>query len=196
MRSEELNQSPASVQDNQEQAQENENVQPVLPSALIIAANTASSVTSGLIASAITSESTSTATGKTTKKKKESILQRDERFDLNITVLAGIIHSVWGSGSDVFARLGLSTRRQLVEEDDQFTAYVTLRFADGMVSGQPITIQKGNIVKVRGYLTHREYNETLRKFLDDARATSFFELVPQDDLVHGVRFLSRAITNS
>ena len=119
----------------------------MLPPASLIAANTASSVTSGLIASAITSDSTSTATGKTTKKKKESILQRDERFDLNMAVLAGIIHSVWGSGSDVFARLGLSTRGQLVEEDDQFTAYVTLRFADGMVSGQPITIQKGSIVE-------------------------------------------------
>ena len=152
------------------------------PPASLIAANTAPPVPSGLIASAITSDSTSTATRKTTKKKKESIGQRDERFDLNMALLAGIIHSVWGSGSDVFARLGLSTRGQLLEDDDQFTTYVTLRFADGMVSGQPITIQKGNIVKVRGYLTHREYNETLRKFLDDARASSFFELVPQDDL--------------
>ena len=174
----ELNQSPVP----EDQPQENEIIQPMLPPASLVVANSASSVTSGLIASAITLESTSTATGKTTKKKKESIGQRDERFDLNMILLAGIIHSVWGSGSDVFARLGLSTRGQLVEEDDQFTTYVTLRFADGMVSGQPITIQKGSILKVRGYLTHREYSETLRKFLDDARASSFFELVPHDDL--------------
>jgi hypothetical protein len=51
-----------------------------------------------------------------------------------------------------------------------------------MVAGQPISIQKGSIVKVRGYLTHREYYESLRKFLDDAHALSFYDLVPPADL--------------
>src|ERR1700690_284637 len=86
--SEELNQSLALVQSDQEQPQENEIVQEVLHPTSLFAASTASS------------DSTSTATQKTTKKKKESVMQRDERFDLNMILLAGIIHSVWGSGSD------------------------------------------------------------------------------------------------
>ena len=78
--------------------------------------------------------------------------------------------------------MALSSCGRLVEEEDKSTIYVTLRFANGMVSGHPITIQGGCIVRVRGYLTHREYEESLRKFLDDAHASSFFDLVPPDDL--------------
>ena len=123
-----------------------------------------------------------TTAKKAEKKAKGPILSRDEKFDLNRVVLAGAIHAVWGSGSDVFARLGVSTRGNFFEEEDRYTVYVTLRFADGMVCGQPITIQRGSTIKMRGYLTHRAYSETLRKFLDDAHAINFFDLVPADDL--------------
>ncbi len=114
--------------------------------------------------------------------KKNTIPPREEKFDLNTVTLSGAIHNVWGSGDDVFARLGVSKRGLLVEEEDADLIYVTLRFADGAVAGQPISIQKGSLVKVRGYLTHREYNESLRKFLNDVHAQTFFDLVPADDL--------------
>jgi len=113
--------------------------------------------------------------------KKPPVVQ-DERFDLNTVTLSGVIRSVWGGGVDVFARLCMSTRGNLVEEDDKYAVYATLRFANGMVAKKPISIQKGSVLRVRGYLTHREYNETLRKFLDDAHASSFFDLVPDEDL--------------
>jgi hypothetical protein len=114
--------------------------------------------------------------------KKNAITPREEKFDLNSVTLSGAIRSVWGSGNDVFARLGVSTRGLFAEEEDAHLIYVTLRFADGMVAGQPLTIQKGSIVKVRGYLVHREYEESLRKFLEDAHASAFFDNVPPEDL--------------
>ena len=84
-----------------------------------------------------------------------TISQRSEQFDLNSVVLAGAIHSVWGSRNDVFARLALSTRGELVEDDDRFASYVTLRFANGLVDGTPISIQPGSVLKVEGYLPPR-----------------------------------------
>lgn len=105
-----------------------------------------------------------------------------EQFDLNLVVAAGAIRSVWGKNNDVFARLALSQRGRLVETDDTFASYVTLRFADGMINASPITIQAGDVLKVQGYLVHREYQETLRKFLDEANAMSLLDCVDPADL--------------
>jgi len=116
------------------------------------------------------------------KKKKRPMPQAREQFDLNQVVASGVIRSVWGKNNDVFARLALSLRGKLVETDDTFASYLTLRFADGMVGGQPISIQSGDVLKVQGYLVHREYQETLRKFLDEANAMSFLDYVAADDL--------------
>jgi hypothetical protein len=116
------------------------------------------------------------------KKKKRPMPQAREQFDLNQVVASGVIRSVWGKNNDVFARLALSLRGKLVETDDAFASYLTLRFADGMVGGQPISIQSGDVLKVQGYLVHREYQETLRKFLDEANAMSFLDYVAADDL--------------
>jgi hypothetical protein len=115
-------------------------------------------------------------------KKKRPMPQAREQFDLNQVVACGVIRSVWGKNNDVFARLALSLRGKLVETDDAFASYLTLRFADGMVSGQPISIQSGDVLKIQGYLVHREYQETLRKFLDEANAMSFLDYVAADDL--------------
>jgi hypothetical protein len=111
-----------------------------------------------------------------------SIPHAKEQFDLNLVVAAGVIRSVWGKGNDVFARLALSQRGRLVETDDSFASYVTLRFADGMIDASPITIQSGDVLKVQGYLVHREYQETLRKFLDEANAMSLLDCVDPADL--------------
>lgn len=116
------------------------------------------------------------------KKKKRPMPQAREQFDLNQVVASGVIRSVWGKNNDVFARLALSLRGRLVETDDAFSAYVTLRFANGMVGSEPISVQPGDVLKIQGYLVHREYQETLRKFLDEANAMSFLDYVDPADL--------------
>jgi hypothetical protein len=105
-----------------------------------------------------------------------------EQFDLNQVVATGTVRSVWGHSGDVYARFGISTRDLLVEEDDTFTVYATLRFADGMVGGAPVTLQPGDILTVHGYLVHRNYTESLRKFLEDADAINFLDSVAPADL--------------
>jgi hypothetical protein len=108
--------------------------------------------------------------------------QAREQYDLNLVVASGVIRSVWGKNNDVFARLALSLRGRLVENDERFASYITLRFADGMIAGVPISIQPGDVLKIQGYLVHREYQETLRKFLDEANAMSFLDYVDPADL--------------
>ena len=108
--------------------------------------------------------------------------QAKEQYDLNLVVVSGVIGSVWGKNNDVFARLALSLRGRLVENDEKFASHITLRFADGMIGGVPISIQPGDVLKIQGYLVHREYQETLRKFLDEANAMSFLDYVDPADL--------------
>ena len=108
--------------------------------------------------------------------------QAREQYDLNQVVVSGVIGSVWGKNNDVFARMALSMRGRLVENDDNFASHITLRFADGMIAGMPISIQPGDVLKIRGYLVHREYHETLRKFLDEANAMNFLDYVDPADL--------------
>ncbi len=108
--------------------------------------------------------------------------QAKEQYDLNLVVVSGVIGSVWGKNNDVFARLALSLRGRLVENDEKFASHITLRFADGMIGGVPISIQPGDVLKIQGYLVHREYQETLRKFLDEANAMSFLDYVDPTDL--------------
>ena len=108
--------------------------------------------------------------------------QAREQYDLNQVVVSGVIGSVWGKNNDVFARMALSLRGRLVENDDNFASHITLRFADGMIAGMPISIQPGDVLNIRGYLVHREYHETLRKFLDEANAMNFLDYVDPADL--------------
>ena len=48
------------------------------------------------------------------------IPQAKEQYDLNLVVVSGVIGSVWGKNNDVFARLALSLRGRLVENDEKF----------------------------------------------------------------------------
>ena len=48
--------------------------------------------------------------------------------------------------------MALSLRGRLVENEERFASYVTLRFADGMIAGQPISIQPGDVLNIQGYL--------------------------------------------
>ncbi len=105
----------------------------------------------------------------------------DEQFDMNAASAAGTIQKIWGRGGDVFARLRVSLRGQVVETEDAQSCYVTLRFSGGTVQGQDLSLQAGDVVQVAGYLTHTEFEETLRKFLEAAGEPGFLDGLPPDD---------------
>ena len=105
-----------------------------------------------------------------------------EQFDMNSASLAGVVQKLWGRGGDVFARLRVSRRGQLVETDDIQSSLINLRFANGMVGESDLSLQPGDVVRVTGYLSHNEFDETIRKFLEAAVKPDFLESVPPEDL--------------
>ena len=106
----------------------------------------------------------------------------DEQFDMNSATLAGVVQKLWGHNGDVFARLRVSRRGQLVETEDAQSSLINLRFANGMVGNQDLSLQPGDVVRVTGYLSHTEFDETIRNFLEAARKPDFLENVPKEDL--------------
>ncbi len=111
---------------------------------------------------------------------------------MNEIVLAGVVQKLWGRGNDVFARLRISTRGNIEEKEDSFASYINMRFPDGGVQGEPVSLSPGTLVRVIGYSTHTRYTERILKFLDAASATDFLGKVPEDDLaawrnIHFVR---------
>ena len=106
----------------------------------------------------------------------------DEQFDMNSATLAGVVQKLWGHYGDVFARLRVSRRGQLVETDDAQSSLINLRFANGMVGEKDLSLQPGDLVRVTGYLSHSEFDETIRNFLEAARKPDFLENVPKEDL--------------
>ena len=116
-----------------------------------------------------------------------------ERFDLNSVVVAGTVQKLWGRGEDVFARLRVSTRGKIEETEDKFVSYVNLRFPEGEVQGNPVSLSPGVQVRITGFLTHTSYHERILKFLDAAGAKSFLDCVPEEDLAawRNINFLRR-----
>ena len=106
----------------------------------------------------------------------------DEQFDINSATLAGVVQKIWGHNGDVFARLRVSRRGQLVETEDAQSSLINLRFANGMVGEKDLSLQPGDVVRVTGYLSHSEFDETIRSFIEAARKPDFLENVPKDDL--------------
>ena len=106
----------------------------------------------------------------------------DEQFDMNSATLAGVVQKLWGHNGDVFARLRVSRRGQLVEMEDAQSSLINLRFANGMVGEKDLSLQPGDVVRVTGYLSHSEFAETIRNFLEAARKPDFLENVPKEDL--------------
>jgi len=106
----------------------------------------------------------------------------DEQFDMNSATLAGVVQKLWGHNGDVFARLRVSRRGQLVETEDAQSSLIILRFANGMVGENDLSLQPGDAVRVAGYLSHSEFAETIRNFLEAARKPDFLENVPKEDL--------------
>ncbi len=120
----------------------------------------------------------------TTREKKASQFKRVvEQFDLNTATVAGTIIRLWGRSGDVFARMRVSLRGELREKEDAQSIYVTIRIPDGMIASQLVTLQADDVVLVKGYLTHTNYDETLRKFLNVAGESKFLEEnIPSEDL--------------
>jgi hypothetical protein len=106
-----------------------------------------------------------------------------EQFDLNIATVAGTVMKLWGRNRDVFLRLRVSLRGNVQETEDTQSCYVTIRIPDGMIGGKLVTLQPGVLVRVEGYLTHANYEETIRRFLSVAGGDNFLERnVPSEDL--------------
>ena len=105
-----------------------------------------------------------------------------EQFDINSATLTGEVQKLWGRGGDVFARLRVSQRNSLIETDNAQTSLINLRFANGMVGENDLSLQPGDVVRVTGYLSHSEFDETIRNFLEAARKPDFLENVPKEDL--------------
>jgi len=119
-----------------------------------------------------------------TKNKKLTSFKRvSEQFDLNTATVAGTIIRLWGRSGDVFARLRVSLRGEVCEPDDTQSAYVNIRIPNGMIGSVPITLQPEDVILVIGYITHANYDETLRKFLSAAGELTFLDKnVPPEDL--------------
>lgn len=118
-----------------------------------------------------------------TSTKRQTQTRVNEQFDLNIATVAGTIMKLWGRNRDVFLRLRVSLRGDVQETEDAQSCYVTIRIPDGMIGGKLVSLQPGITVRVEGYITHANYEETLRRFLNVADAESFLEKnIPQEDL--------------
>ena len=104
-----------------------------------------------------------------------------EHFDLNGVQVIGTVQKLWGRGSDVFARLRVSTRGKIEEAEDAFSYYINLRFPEGEVQGTPVSLSPGIPIRVAGFLTHTQYQERILKFLDAAGASNFLENTPDED---------------
>jgi hypothetical protein len=96
--------------------------------------------------------------------------------------MAGEVQKLWGRGGDVFARLCVPQRGPLIKTDEAQSSFTNLRFANGMVGGQDLSLQPGDVVHVAGYLSHTEFDETIRRFLEAADKADFLERVPPEDL--------------
>jgi hypothetical protein len=111
-----------------------------------------------------------------TKNKKLTSFKRvSEQFDLNTATIGGTIIRLWGRSGDVFASLRVSLRGALRETDDTQSAYVNIRIPNGMIGNTPVTLQPEDAVLVKGYITHANYDETLRKFLSAAGELTFLD---------------------
>lgn len=119
-----------------------------------------------------------------TKNKKLTAFKRvNEQFDLNTATVAGTIIRLWGRSGDVFARLRVSLRGEIRETEDAHSVYINVRIPNGMVGNTPVTLQPEDVVLVKGYITHANYDETLRKFLSVAGEVTFLDNnIPADDL--------------
>ena len=93
----------------------------------------------------------------------------EERFDLNRTQISGIVQRIWDYGEDIFVRL------EFHPDEDRPPRYITLKIPGGLVDGEFVTIQPGELIQVEGYLADVPYTESIQEFFRDAKARPFYQ---------------------
>jgi len=106
-----------------------------------------------------------------------------ERFDGNQVEFTGLVTKIWArSTGDDFARIIIGEVTDEEEENPEprmIDARLTLQLPDGQVKGQDISLLKGDVLHVTGYLSDLTQWETMRDFLLKARQTSLIERIPE-----------------
>jgi hypothetical protein len=114
-----------------------------------------------------------------------------ERFDANQVDLVGQVTKIWArSTGDVFARLSVGEPPEPEADRNQersFDARLTLLLPLGQVDGRDISLFKGDLLAVRGYLSDITQWESLRDFLLKAERSGLSERVPELAPVLGVQ---------
>lgn len=105
-----------------------------------------------------------------------------ERFDANQVELSGVITRIWARRGDIFARLDTSSTQQ---NDNSALLRCTLRFPNGLVNGQEVSLLKGDGLHLTGYLENLPGEETLRDFLLKAGELALFESYPELEQLTG-----------
>jgi hypothetical protein len=103
-----------------------------------------------------------------------------ELFDLNTVTITGEAIGLWGRNGDVFVRLRV---QPLLSPPAADFIFVNVRISNGELNGSPVTLQKGDLLKVTGYIRQNAFTETIRNVLDAAGKIDFLDQnVPPEDL--------------
>jgi hypothetical protein len=112
------------------------------------------------------------------KKAKTTLSVNAEMFDLNSVCVTGPVIAVWGRNGDVFVRLQPSPlQKESVPEN-----FVNVCISNGMLDGVPVTLQKGDLLRVTGYIRQTKFSESIRNILTEAGSPKFIEdnVAPED----------------
>jgi hypothetical protein len=106
-----------------------------------------------------------------------------ERFDVNQVELVGLVTKLWArSTGDVFARISVGEIPEPGDDhlkDRSFDSRLTLLLPAGLVAGRDISLLKGDVLHIQGYLSDLTLWESLREFLLKARQSGLFERIPE-----------------
>ena len=91
-----------------------------------------------------------------------------ERFDTNQVALSGAITRIWARGSDVFARLDTGNSIEAGDDQSEVVYRATLLFPGGRITGQEVSLLKGDCLNLSGYLVDINQSESLQDFLRKA----------------------------
>lgn len=101
-----------------------------------------------------------------------------ERFDVNQVEFTGVVTKIWSrSNGDVYARIAFGDLAS--EEEEDTSPRLTLRLPQGQVQREDISLLKGDVLRVSGYLGDTTQWETLRDFLLKAREPDLIEKIPE-----------------
>ncbi len=92
---------------------------------------------------------------------------------INEVTIEGIIVKAWKYTDDLLFRVAIYRDPDLPQKasaTDVHDAadYITIRVVKGSL-GAPVSLEKGQHIRVHGFLQSRDYDETLADFLKDAR---------------------------